>query len=141
MARVGDVGGGHGSALLPGQNVAREVVEHGRQIELDSDRTSNRRWSAGCRTGAGCAAPGNDDCSTSRMISSFSAGARTSWIGHPSVSAFFEQTILHHQFGQQILELMALRPQPFGFVAGRFTCGIAGQPPGSPSTSDSRGWC
>ena len=31
--RVGDIGGGHGGAQLPGQDVAREVIEHGRQIE------------------------------------------------------------------------------------------------------------
>jgi len=30
---VGNIGGGHGQTQLPGQNVAREVVEHGRQIE------------------------------------------------------------------------------------------------------------
>src|SRR5208282_5373332 len=30
---VGDIGGGHGGAQLPGQDVAREVIEHGRQIE------------------------------------------------------------------------------------------------------------
>ena len=31
--RGGDIGGGHGGAQLPGQDVAREVIEHGRQIE------------------------------------------------------------------------------------------------------------
>jgi hypothetical protein len=30
---VGDIGGGHRRAQLPGQDVAREVIEHGRQIE------------------------------------------------------------------------------------------------------------
>src|SRR5260370_1081448 len=30
---VGDIGCGHGGAQLPGQDVAREVIEHGRQIE------------------------------------------------------------------------------------------------------------
>jgi hypothetical protein len=30
---VRDIGRGHGRAQLPGQDVAREVVEHGRQIE------------------------------------------------------------------------------------------------------------
>jgi hypothetical protein len=31
--RFCDVGGTHGGAELPGQDVAREVIEHGRQIE------------------------------------------------------------------------------------------------------------
>src|SRR5271154_1512737 len=42
--------------------------------------------------------------------------------------AFFKHAVLHHQLGQQFLELVSLRPQPFDLVAGRFTRGIAGQP-------------
>ena len=71
---------------------------------------------------------GNDDCSTSRMISSFSAAAYLMYRTPHRQHAFFEQAVLHHQLGQQFLELMALRPQPFDLVAGRFTRGIAGQP-------------
>jgi hypothetical protein len=41
----------------------------------DNDRTGHRKSSAGCRTAPGYGAPASDDCSTSRIISSFSATA------------------------------------------------------------------
>jgi len=46
---------------------------------------------------------------------------------HPR-ARFFKHAVLHHQLGQQLLELVSLRAQPLHFVAGRFACTIAGQP-------------
>src|SRR5208337_5031211 len=71
---------------------------------------------------------GNDDCSTSRMISSFSAAAYLMYRTPHPPARFFEQAVLQHQLGQQLLELVSLHPQPLNFIAGRFTRGIAGQP-------------
>jgi hypothetical protein len=59
------------------------------------------------------------------MISSFSAA----WYGLPiGQYAFFEQPVLEQHLGQQLLQLLRFRPQPFNFVAGGFARGIASQP-------------
>ena len=55
-----------------GRAIVKGPLPGPRRRAPDSARTRRRRWSAGCRLGQG-PPHRNDDCSTSRMISSFSA--------------------------------------------------------------------
>src|SRR5690606_17728814 len=70
---------------------------------------------------------GRCDCSTSRMISSFSeAGYLIPGLPHPR-SCFFEQAVFQGQVGHAFLESACLPAQVLDLVAGRRTHRITGQ--------------
>src|SRR5690242_583086 len=71
---------------------------------------------------------GNEDCSTNRMISSFSAARYLMNRTRHRRSRFFEQAVLEQHLGQQLLQLLGLRAQSFDLVAGRFPGGVAREP-------------
>src|SRR5438067_9482734 len=70
---------------------------------------------------------GSGDCSTSWMISSFSA-ARYLMRRPPHPRAyFFEQAVLEHELGNHLLQCAGLLPQILDLVRGRRARGVAGQ--------------
>src|SRR5438094_4443814 len=68
---------------------------------------------------------GSGDCSTSRMISSFSAAGYL--MRHPPDRAFFQQPVLEHELGHHLLQRAGLPAQLLHLVRGRRPRGVAGQ--------------
>src|SRR5713226_257490 len=70
---------------------------------------------------------GSGDCSTSRMISSFSAAGYLMRRPPQPERAFFEQPVLEHQLGHHLLQRAGLPAQILDLVRGRRPRGVAGQ--------------
>src|SRR6516165_6211884 len=71
---------------------------------------------------------GSGDCSTSRMISSFSAAAHLMRRPpQPPQSRFFEQPVLERRLGHHLLERAGLPAQLLDLLRGRRSRGVAGQ--------------
>src|SRR5205823_12724026 len=72
---------------------------------------------------------GRCDCSTRRMISSFSEpGSLMPRLPHPR-SCFFEQPQFERLLSNDLFQLLGLTFEILDLVAGRRTRGIAGEPP------------
>src|SRR4051812_49079059 len=70
---------------------------------------------------------GKADCSTSRMISSFSAAGYLMWRPPHPRSAFFKKTIFQRQLRHDLLQRASLATQVLHFVRRRRPGGIASQ--------------
>ena len=70
---------------------------------------------------------GNDDRSTSRMVSNFSEAVYLIYLRPHRRERFFKQTVLHHQFDQSLFELVQFIAQVLNLFAGRLTGGITGE--------------
>src|SRR5215831_6200376 len=70
---------------------------------------------------------GSGDCSTSRMISSFSPAAYLMRRLPQPRSCFFQQPVLEHQLGNDLFQRAGLPTQILDLVRGRGPRGVAGQ--------------
>src|ERR1700736_140274 len=70
---------------------------------------------------------GSGECSTSRMISSFSAAEYLTRRPAQPRHAFFQKPVLEHQFGHHLFQRTGLTAQILALVRGCRACGVAGQ--------------
>ena len=71
---------------------------------MSLDRTSDRTWPSGRQFLQRALEQAGVDCSTSRMISSFSQAVYPTASSPSAAQAFFEQTVFEGQFGHDLLQ-------------------------------------